>query len=434
MSFVSKTDPEIAKLIDEEVNRQREGLELIASENYASLAVIQAMGTPLTNKYSEGYFSKRYYGGNEYIDRIEMIAIERAKEIFGADPSIRQGLHANVQPHSGSQANQAAYLALAKPGDTILAMDLSHGGHLSHGSAVNFSGIIYKFVHYGVDKKTERVDMNEVAKLARQHKPRIIVAGFSAYPRHLDFAAFRRIAEEVGAYLMVDMAHFAGLVAAKIHPDPVPFADVVTTTTHKTLRGPRGAIILCKKEDRLDVGGKKNLAQKIDSAVFPGIQGGPLDQVIAAKAVGFKEALDPSFAKYQKQVLKNAQILAKTLTDGGLRLITGGTDNHLVLVDVTSVGVTGKEAEKMLDAVGIYANKNMIPFDTRTPFDPSGLRLGTPAITTRGFDEKETKTVAELIARLLKSKNDAAVAKDVKQTIRAMSDAHPLYPDWPALA
>jgi len=423
MSLVSQTDPEIAKLIDEEVDRQRHGLELIASENYASLAVIQALGTPLTNKYSEGYFSKRYYGGNEFIDKIEMLAIERAKEIFGAE-------HANVQPHSGSQANQAAYLALAKPGDTILAMDLAHGGHLSHGSPVNFSGVIYHFVHYGVDKKTERVDMNEVERLAREQKPKIIVAGFSAYPRHLDFAAFRRIADEVGAYLMVDMAHFAGLVAAKLHPDPVPFADMVTTTTHKTLRGPRGAIILSKLNDRLDPGGKKNLAQKIDSAVFPGIQGGPLDQVVAAKAVGFKEALDPSFVKYQKQVLKNAQVMAKTLTDEGLRLITGGTDNHLVLADVTTVGVTGKEAEKMLDAVGIYANKNMIPFDTRSPFDPSGLRLGTPAVTTRGFDETDTKTVAELIAKLLKSKNDPAVAANVKEKIRGLADAHPLYPDW----
>lgn len=416
-----KADAEIAGFIQDEIQRQRDGLELIASENYVSEAVIEAMGTPLTNKYSEGYFSKRYYGGNEFIDKIEMLAIERAKQIFGAE-------HANVQPHSGSQANQAAYLAVAKPGDTFLAMDLAHGGHLTHGSPVNFSGAIYKFVHYGVQKDTERIDMNEVRRLALEHKPRVIIAGFSAHPRHLDFAAFRAIADEVGAYLIVDMAHFAGLVAAKLHPDPIPHADIVTTTTHKTLRGPRGAIILSKKLDRLDPNGKKNLAQKIDSAVFPGIQGGPLDHIIAAKAVGFKEALEPSFAIYQKQVLANARVLADVLQTEGIRLISGGTDNHLVLADVTSVGITGKEAELWLDTVGIYTNKNMIPFDARTPFDPSGLRLGTPAITTRGFDEAATREVALLIAKLLKSKNDPAVAEEVKTKVRALADAHPLYP------
>ncbi len=416
-----RADAEIAGLIEEEIQRQRDGLELIASENYVSEAVIEAMGTPLTNKYSEGYFSKRYYGGNEFIDKIEILAIERAKQIFGAD-------HANVQPHSGSQANQAAYFAIAKPGDTFLAMDLAHGGHLTHGSPVNFSGAIYKFVHYGVRKDTERIDMDDVRRLALEHKPRVIVAGFSAHPRHLDFAAFRSIADEVGAYLVVDMAHFAGLVAAKLHPDPVPHADIVTTTTHKTLRGPRGAIILSRKLDRLDSNGKKNLAQKIDSAVFPGIQGGPLDHIVAAKAVGFKEALEPSFVAYQTQVLANAQAMAEVLQAEGIRLISGGTDNHLVLADVTSVGITGKEAELWLDTVGIYTNKNMIPFDTRTPFDPSGIRLGTPAITTRGFDEAATREVALLIAKLLKSKNAVDVAEDVKKKVRALADAHPLYP------
>ncbi len=419
ISSIKQTDPQIDQLIESEIERQQNNLELIASENYVSKAVMEAMGTPLTNKYSEGYPGKRYYGGNEIIDQIELLAIERAKQLFGAE-------HANVQPHSGSQANQAVYFALAKPGDTILAMDLAHGGHLTHGSPVNFSGGIYHFVHYGVDKETERINMDTVAALAREHKPRIIVAGFSAYPRHLDFAAFKKIADEIGAYLMVDMAHFAGLVAAKVHPDPIPFADVITTTTHKTLRGPRGAIILCKIQDRLDPDGKKNLAQKIDSAIFPGIQGGPLDHVIAAKAVSFKEALDPSFVEYQKQVLKNAQTLATTLTQEGLRLITGGTDNHLVLVDVTASGMTGKEAEKALDAVGICTNKNMIPFDTRTPFDPSGLRLGTPATTTRGFKEAETEALAKAIASLIKSKNDPKVAEETKKLVQELTKNHPL--------
>lgn len=423
MEYMRTSDPDVATLIAKEVTRQQHGLELIASENYVSEAVLEALGTPLTNKYSEGYPGRRYYGGNEIIDAIESLAISRAKQLFGAE-------HANVQPHSGSQANQAAYLALAKPGDTILAMDLSHGGHLTHGSAVNFSGIMYKFVHYGIRQDTERVDMDAVATLAKQWKPRIIVAGFSAYPRHLDFAAFAEIAHEVGAYLVVDMAHFAGLVAAKLHPDPLPHADVVTTTTHKTLRGPRGALIFSKTHDRLDPDGKKNLAQKIDSAVFPGIQGGPLDHVVAAKAVACKEAADPSFAVYQSRVLKNAQALAHTLAEKGLRLVTGGTDNHLVLVDVTSIGISGKEAETWLDTVGICTNKNMIPFDTRTPFDPSGLRLGTPAITTRGCGEEETREIAELIAELLLSKNAPTVAARVRHRIQKLTDAHPLYPSF----
>ncbi|MDO8584181.1 MAG: serine hydroxymethyltransferase [bacterium] len=422
MYHLEQTDPVIADLIEEEIKRQREGLELIASENYVSEAVLEALGTPLTNKYSEGYPGKRYYGGNQVIDKIETLAIERAKKLFGAE-------HANVQSHAGAQANFAVYLALCKPGDTILAMDLSHGGHLTHGSPVNFSGKWFNVIPYGVRKEDHRVDMDQVRALAREHKPRMILAGFSAYPRALDFAAFKSIADEVGAYLFVDMAHVAGLVAAHLYPDPIPHADVVSTTTHKTLRGPRGAMILCKTADRLDPDGKKTLAQKIDSAVFPGSQGGPLDHVIAAKAVAFQEALQPSFITYQQQTLKNARAMADAFLEDGGRLISGGTDNHLLLLDVTAWNVTGKEAETWLDAVGISANKNMIPFDERKPADPSGLRLGTPAITTRGFTEDETKTVASSIAQLLKSKNDATVAAAVAKTVRTLADAHPLYQD-----
>lgn len=420
MSHLSNADPEIAGLIDEETERQRHGLELIASENYVSEAVLEALGSSLTNKYSEGYPGKRYYGGNEVIDKIESLAIERAKKIFGAE-------HANVQPHAGAQANFAVYLALANPGDTILAMNLAHGGHLTHGSPVNFSGKWFNIVPYGVRREDERVDMDEVRRLAKEHKPRIILAGFSAYPRTLDFAAFADIAREVGAYLFVDMAHVAGLVAAKLYPDPIPHADVVTTTTHKTLRGPRGAVILCKTLDRLDPDGKKNLAQKIDSAVFPGAQGGPLEHCIAAKAVSFHEALQPAFIDYQKNVIKNAQAMARTLIEEGARLVTGGTDNHLLLVDVTPWGVGGKDAETILENVGISANKNMIPFDERKPMDPSGIRLGTAAITTRGFDEAATREVSRLIAKVLKSKGDDAVMKDVAARVRELADAHPIY-------
>jgi glycine hydroxymethyltransferase len=417
---IQKIDPEIEGLIEEEVSRQRDGLELIASENIVSEAVLEALGTPLTNKYSEGYPGKRYYGGNETIDKIETLAIERAKKLFGAE-------HANVQPHAGAQANFAVYLALCSPGDTILAMDLSHGGHLTHGSSVNFSGKWFKIVPYGVRESDHMVDMDEVRRLALEHKPRMIIAGFSAYPRKLDFETFAEIAKEVGAYLLVDMAHVAGLVAAKIYPDPIPHADVVTTTTHKTLRGPRGAMILCKIEDRLDPGGKKNLAQKIDSAVFPGSQGGPLEHVIAAKAVSFHEALQPEFTAYQKQVVKNARAMAEVFLSEGGKLVSGGTDNHLLLLDVTPWGISGKEAEQWLEAVGISANKNMIPFDTRKPADPSGIRLGTPAITTRGFDESASKEVANLIVKLLKSKNDANVASEVKEKVKALAQAHPIY-------
>lgn len=427
MSYLSSVDPEIAGLIDEETTRQREGLELIASENYVSTAVLQAMGSPLTNKYSEGYPGKRYYGGNETIDKVESLAIERAKKLFGAE-------HANVQSHAGAQANFAVYLALCNPGDPVLAMNLAHGGHLTHGSPVNFSGKWFNIIPYGVRESDHQVDMDQVRALAREHKPKMILAGFSAYPRKLDFAAFAEIAKEVGAYLFVDMAHVAGLVAAKLYPDPIPHADVVTTTTHKTLRGPRGAMILCKTDDRLDPEGKKTLAQKIDSAVFPGAQGGPLEHIIAAKAVSFHEALQPTFVDYQRQVMKNAQAMTETFLAEGGRLVSGGTDNHLLLLDVNHWGVGGKEAEQWLEAVNISANKNMIPFDTRKPMDPSGIRLGSPAITTRGFDEEACRVVAQLMAQLLKSKNDPSVAADVKRRVRELADDHPLYPDWPTLA
>lgn len=394
---LKKNDPETYSLIQKEIQRQRDGFELIASENIASRAVLEAMGTPLTNKYSEGYPGKRYYGGNECIDAIETLAIERAKKLFGAE-------HANVQPHSGSQANQAAYFALAQPGDTILAMDLAHGGHLTHGSPVNFSGKIFKFVHYGVRRDTERIDMDEVRAIALREKPKVIVAGFTCYPRHLDFAAFRKIADEVGAKLMVDMAHFAGLVAAKLHPDPIPYADIVTSTTHKTLRGPRGGLILCKE----------HLAKAVNSAVFPCMQGGPLDHVIAAKAVAFKEAAEPSFIEYQKQVLANANALANTLIEEKINTATNGTDNHLVLADLTGY-LSGKEAEQSLEEVGISVNRNMIPFDPRKPFDPSGLRLGTPSITTRGLKEKDVIELGKAIASIIKTPT-----LFIKDRVRAM--------------
>ncbi|MFA6603469.1 MAG: serine hydroxymethyltransferase [Patescibacteria group bacterium] len=417
---LNAADPEVAAAVAGEIRRQREGLEMIASENIVSLPVLEALGTPLTNKYSEGYPGKRYYGGNQHIDVIENLAIERARQLFGAE-------HANVQPHAGSQANLAAYFALAELGDTVLALDLAHGGHLTHGSKVNFSGRFYKIASYGVRRDTERIDMDEVRAIAKREKPKIIVAGFTAYPRHLDFEAFRAIADEVGAYLMVDMAHFAGLVAAHVHPDPVPFADVVTTTTHKTLRGPRGAMILCRREDRLRPDDKKDLARRVDSAVFPGIQGGPLDHAVAAKAVAFKEALEPSFVDYQKQVLANAKTLAAGLAAEGLRIVSGGTDNHLVLVDLSPLGLGGQAAEAALDAVGIYTNKNLIPFDTRKPLDPSGLRIGTPALTTRGFGSEELAEVAKLIGRVLKSPEDGFAKETAAKRVRELAAAHPIY-------
>lgn len=418
-THLQQTDPALLGLIQREEERQQHELELIASENYTSRAVMEAVGSVLTNKYSEGYAGKRYYGGNQVIDEVERLAIERVKQLFGAE-------HANVQSHSGSTANAATYFALCNPGDTILAMNLAHGGHLTHGSPVNFSGKWFNVIPYGVREDSHLVDMDEVRRLAHEHKPRVLLAGFSAYPRKLDFAAFAEIAKEVGAYLFVDMAHVAGLIAAKLYPDPVPYADVVSSTTHKTLRGPRSGFILSKTNDRLDAAGKKTLAQKVDSAVFPGMQGGPLEHVIAGKAVAFHEAAQPSFIDYQKQVLTNAQAMADVFLQEGGRLVSGGTDNHLILLDVTPWGVSGKEAESWLEQAGISVNKNMIPFDPRKPMDPSGIRLGTPAITTRGFTEESSKEVAQLMTKLLKSKGNEAVILEVKKSILTLAQAHPI--------
>ena len=377
---LAKFDPEILEVLQKEAQRENDKLELIASENFVTPAVLAAQGSVLTNKYAEGYPGRRYYGGCEYVDVAEQMAIDRAKELFGAE-------HVNVQPHSGAQANTAVYFAVLKPGDTVLGMDLTHGGHLTHGHPINFSGTYFNFVPYGVSRETETIDYNEVEMLALQHKPKLIVAGASAYPRVIDFAALKAIADKAGALLMVDMAHIAGLVAAGLHPSPVPYADFVTTTTHKTLRGPRGGMILCKEQ----------YAKDIDRAVFPGIQGGPLMHVIAAKAVAFKEALDPSFKKYQAAILDNAKALAEGLIEEGWRLVSGGTDNHLMLVDVKAKGMTGKDAEHILDSVGITVNKNTIPFDTEKPFVTSGIRLGTPALTTRGMGKAEMKKIASII-------------------------------------
>jgi glycine hydroxymethyltransferase len=419
MENLKKFDVEVYDAMMQELDRQRNVIELIASENIVSRAVLEATGSWLTNKYSEGTPNKRYYGGNQFIDITEQLAIDRAKKLFSAE-------HANVQPHAGSQANLAAYLAVLQPGDTILGMDLAHGGHLTHGSPVNFSGRLFNFVSYGVERESERVSMDVVRELALHHKPKLILAGFSAYPRYLDFKEFRHIADEVGAYFMVDMAHVAGLIAAKLYPDPVPFADIVTTTTHKTLRGPRGAMILSKTVDRLHPNDKKNLAQKIDFAVFPGSQGGPLDHVIAAKAVAFKEALEPSFVGYQRQVLKNAQALAQVLSDNGFRLVSGGTDNHLMLVDVAAKGISGKIAEHVLDEAGICCNKNMIPFDTRSPFDPSGIRLGTPATTTRGMKESEMALVGQWIVDVLRNPADKRTIERVRKEVFELCRRFPL--------
>lgn len=385
---------------------------MIASENIVSEGVLAAQGSVLTNKYAEGYPGKRYYGGCEYIDVVEDLALDRAKELFGAK-------YANVQPHSGSQANAAAYRSLIAPGDTVLGMDLASGGHLTHGSPVNFSGQTYNFVSYGVDKKTERLDYDAILALAKEIKPKLIVAGASAYPREIDFERFGQIAKEVGAYLMVDMAHIAGLVAAGKHQNPVPYADIVTTTTHKTLRGPRGGLILTNDEQ---------LAKKINSAVFPGLQGGPLEHVIAGKAVAFGEALRPEFNDYATQVVKNAQAMAEVFAQNDkARLISGGTDNHLLLVDVLGFGLNGKEAEQLLDSVSLTVNKNSIPFETLSPFKTSGIRLGTPAITSRGFDETDAKKVAELILAVLGSKGEAKILADVKTKVAQLTAAHPIY-------
>ena len=405
-----ETDPEVAGLIEDEIARQNDGIELIASENFVSPAVLEAMGSPLTNKYAEGLPGKRYYGGCEVVDKIEQLAIDRAKQLFGAD-------HANVQPHSGAQANAAVFLAFMKPGDTFLGMDLSQGGHLTHGSPVNFSGLLYRAVSYGLNDDGY-IDMDAVRAQAREHRPKMIIAGYSAYPRVIDFSAFAEIAKEVGALFMVDMAHFAGLSATGIYPSPVPHADVVTTTTHKTLRGPRGGMILCKAEH----------AAAVNKAMFPGTQGGPLEHVIAAKAVAFKEALEPGFKLYSRQVVANAQALAKALVARGYQLVSGGTDNHLMLVDLRNKGLTGKVAEKALDLAAITVNKNTVPKETQSPFVTSGIRIGTPAVTTRGMREPEMERVAELIDRVLMSAEDRGVAERVKEEVRTLSAAFPLYP------
>ncbi|MDT0680935.1 MULTISPECIES: serine hydroxymethyltransferase [Staphylococcus] len=411
MSFISKQDKAVADAIQKEYHRQNKHIELIASENFVSEAVMEAQGSVMTNKYAEGYPNRRYYGGCVNVDTIEQLAIDRAKKLFNAE-------HVNVQPHSGSQANMAVYLVALNHGDTVLGMNLSHGGHLTHGSPVNFSGQFYNFVEYQVTKEEERIDYEEIRRLAKENKPKLIVAGASAYSREIDFKKFKEIADEVGAKLMVDMAHIAGLVAAGLHQNPVEVADFVTTTTHKTLRGPRGGMILCKEKYKKD----------IDKTIFPGIQGGPLEHVIAAKAVAFGEALQPDFKTYQAQVIKNAKVLAETLQKNGFRIVSGGTDNHLVAVDVKgSIGITGKDAEEALDRVGITCNKNTIPFDQEKPFVTSGIRLGTPAATTRGFDEDAFEEVANIISDVLKHHQDSDVIEKAEKRVQTLTQKFPLY-------
>ncbi|HEV2643255.1 MAG TPA: serine hydroxymethyltransferase [Candidatus Elarobacter sp.] len=410
LGAVWESDPDIAQLIVEETERQRSGLELIASENFVSLAVLQAMGTPLTNKYAEGLPGKRYYGGCEVVDKVEQLAIDRAKALFGAE-------HANVQPHSGAQANAAVYLAFLKPGDTVLGLDLSQGGHLTHGSPVNFSGLLYHAIHYGVND-AGYIDYDRMRAIAREQRPKMIIAGASAYARTIDFAAFAEIAQEIGAKFVVDMAHIAGLVATGLHPSPIPHADAVTTTTHKTLRGPRGGLILCKAEH----------AKAIDKAMFPGTQGGPLEHVIAAKAVALKEALAPSFRDYSAQVIANAKTLAESLMELGLDVVSGGTDTHLMLVDLRARGLTGKVLEQALDRAAITVNKNTVPRETQSPFVTSGIRVGTPAVTTRGMREPEMRSIAALIDRVAQAPDDARVTAAVREDVHALTDGFPLYP------
>ena len=407
---VKKEDKDIYNLIEKELKRQQDGIELIASENIVSEAVMEAMGSYLTNKYAEGYPGKRYYGGCHVVDEIEQIAIDRAKELFGAE-------YANVQPHSGSQANMAVYFSVLEPGDTVLGMDLSHGGHLTHGSPVNFSGRLFNFVSYGVDKETEMIDYENVRKIALENKPKLIVAGASAYSRIIDFSKLREIADEVGALLMVDMAHIAGLVAAGVHPSPVPYCDFVTSTTHKTLRGPRGGLILCKEK----------YGKLIDKNIFPGMQGGPLMHVIAAKAVCFKEALDPSFKEYGAQVVKNCKRLAEELIKRDFKIVSGGTDNHVFLVDLHNKEVTGKETENLLDRVGITLNKNTVPNETRSPFVTSGVRIGTAAVTTRGFKEEDMVVIAEIIDEAIKNRENEEALEGLKKKVKALCDKYPLY-------
>jgi len=409
MANLRNTDPDIYQLIEKEKVRQSSQLEMIASENIASLAVMEAQGSIFTNKYAEGYPNRRYYGGCDYADEVETLAINRAKELFEAE-------YANVQPHSGSQANMAVYFATLKPGDKILGMDLAHGGHLTHGSPVNFSGQLYNFISYGVHKKTEFINMEEVERIAFENRPKMIVAGASAYPRFIDFEAFRHIADQIGALFMVDMAHIAGLVAAGVHPSPVPYADFVTSTTHKTLRGPRGGLILAREK----------YGKKLDSNIFPGIQGGPLVHVIAAKAVGFKEAMGPPFREYQQQVVTNASVLAKRLVKNGFRLVSGGTDNHLLLVDLKNKDITGKEAEKLLEQAGITVNKNAIPFDRESRFVTGGIRIGTPAVTTRGVKEPEMEQIGDWINRVLTNRDTEEIV-EIRQEVRALCARLPLY-------
>jgi len=414
---LAETDPDVAAAIDNEVRRQHEGLELIASENFVSEAVLEAMGSVFTNKYAEGYPGRRYYGGCEFTDVVENLARDRAKQLFGAE-------HANVQPHAGTQANMAAYAAVVQPGDTVLGLNLAHGGHLSHGHPLNFSGKTYRIVPYGVTRETETIDYDELEKLAEKERPKLIIGGGSAYPRIIDFARMRQIADKVGAIYLVDMAHFAGLVAGGAHPSPVPHAQIVTSTTHKTLRGPRSAMILCKTD----------YAQAVDKTVFPGMQGGPLVHMIAAKAVCFHEAIQPEFRDYAHQVVANATVLAETLASEGFRIISGGTDTHLMLVDVFAKGMLGSEAEKALGEAGITVNKNAIPFDTNPPLKPSGIRIGSPALTTRGMKEREMRQVALWISQVLHSRTDSGVLARVREQVLEMSEAFPLYPERRARA
>lgn len=413
MNRLAKQDEQVYKAIQQELGRQRSKIELIASENFVSEAVMEAQGSVLTNKYAEGYPGKRYYGGCEYVDIVEDLARDRAKKIFGAE-------HVNVQPHSGAQANMAVYFTVLEAGDTVLGMNLSHGGHLTHGSPVNFSGVQYNFVEYGVDPENHRIDYNDVFEKARQHKPKLIVAGASAYPREIDFKRFREIADEVGAYLMVDMAHIAGLVAAGLHQSPVPYADFVTTTTHKTLRGPRGGMILCKEE----------FAKKIDKSIFPGIQGGPLMHVIAAKAVAFGEALEEEFNEYAQKIIDNAKRLGESLKNEGLKLVSDGTDNHLLLLDTRSVNLTGKVAERALDDIGITVNKNAIPFDPETPFVTSGIRIGTAAVTSRGFGLEDMDEIASIISLVLKNVENEEKLEEASKRVEALSSKYQLYAEY----
>ena len=420
MKYLKKQDPRLYKILKNELARQKEGIDLIASENYVSYAVMEAASSPLTNKYSEGYPKKRYYAGNRWVDEVESLAIERAKKLFCAE-------HVNVQPHSGSQANQAVYMALLKPGDKVLGIDLSCGGHLSHGSPVNFSGKFYNFVNYGVNRKTEQLDYGRIEKIAQKEQPKLIICGTTAYPRIIDFKKFGIIAKKVNAYLMGDIAHIAGLIIAGLHPHPFPHCDVVTSTTHKTLCGPRGGLILSRIKDRLDPQGKLTLAQKIDKAIFPGIQGGPLEHIIAAKAVCFLEASRLAFKIYQKNIVKNAQAMASEFIKEHIRLVSGGTDNHLILIDLTKHLVSSTKIQQELEKVGIFVNRNTIPYDARSPFDPSGIRVGTPAISSRGFKENDCRLVAHLVSNIIKNFGNKKIATQVKKEVLKLTKKYPIY-------